>query len=118
MIGSGNMTLGPQFIIQEDYGKVQSARQHAIVASLLQGVEGVSSYEQAAPEKETIQVSFIQFYILQYILLVDDVMLLLPSHHSLPVVVVNAAVSTQKAYQSANLLVTIWLFIGENLIIK
>lgn len=66
MIGSGNMALGPQFIIQEDYGKqTQALRQHA-VASLLQGVDDVSNYDQAAAavaaaqavEKEAIQVSF------------------------------------------------------------
>lgn len=57
MIGSGNMTLGPAFIIQEDYtSNKQPMRPHA-VASLLQSIDPASSYEQPSPDKDTVQVS-------------------------------------------------------------
>lgn len=56
MIGSGNMTLGPAFIIQEDFAKPQQLRQHA-VTSLLQGMETASNYDQPSSEKETLQIA-------------------------------------------------------------
>lgn len=36
MIGSGNLALGPAFVIQEDYTLKQGPRGHAIAASLVQ----------------------------------------------------------------------------------
>lgn len=40
MIGSGNMTLGPAFVIQEDYAVKQTAmRPHVAAAAMLQGLD-------------------------------------------------------------------------------
>lgn len=40
MIGSGNLTLGPAFVIQEDYAVKQTAvRPHVAVAAMLQGLD-------------------------------------------------------------------------------
>lgn len=60
MIGSGNMTMGPAFIIQEEFPKTAAvaapSRSHP-VASLLQTVDGISSYDQPSSEKEVVQVN-------------------------------------------------------------
>lgn len=56
MIGSGNLTLGPAFVIQEDYAVKQPVRPHVAAAAMLQGLDGNSgSSSSGAHERQQQQ---------------------------------------------------------------
>lgn len=55
MIGSGNITLGPAFVIPEDYGVKQPVRPHVAAAAMLQGMADVGGGGGAAESDRQAQ---------------------------------------------------------------
>lgn len=63
MIGSGNLAIGPAFVIQEDYTLKQTPRGHAIAASLIQQNVADRSdrrlqQQDSVQEVDLVQVTF------------------------------------------------------------